>query len=211
MAQQKNDYPTYLTLANMRGMTPQKQNLFEVKWNRKPTQFSQIDIKNLDPQQNLVDGISGTQSFIDNLWVFVQQVTLPNVTIDSGEIPMPLFNPKYQNKMTFGNFTITFNDPYGVPVTQFFEQWTYKLIQDPEKQGINLQTSYKQDILVNLYSGLEEDVTDPIFSYIIYGQYPSNIPQSNFDYQNTEQRTVEMTFSYDYFEVRLGGKYIQDF
>lgn len=209
----KNNYPTYLTLTNMRGMTPQKQNLFEVKWGEAtlPTDFtSKLNIQNLDKAQNLFDSISDSVTFINNIWVFVQQVTLPTISLDSGEVQMPMFNSKFANKMTFGNFSVTLNDPYGVPCTQFFEQWMYILMANPEKQGINIQTSYKRNIEVDIYSGLEDE-TDPIFKYVIYGAYPSNIPQTNLDYANAEQKTVEMTFSYDFFEIQLNGTYIGNY
>ena len=212
MAQGKSSYPTYNTLTNMRGMTPQMQNLYDLQWKLKPKAFNDFDLSSsLNNQQDLVQGISDTQSFIDNVWFFTQQLTLPTITIESGEVQMPIFNPHFQNKITLGNFSVTFNDPYGIPITRFFEQWMYKQMQNPEQQGINLQTDYKSDIIINIYSGIENNSTIPMISYVIYGQYPSTIPQQNLDYANTEQRTVEMTFSYDYQEFRIGEKYIGEY
>lgn len=132
-------------------------------------------------------------------------ITLPDISVETLEIPNVSFNLKQQSSITFGEeVTVSVVEQSTFLYRDIFEKWI-KLVYDYESYGYIIPKKYKQKSLVvehvqKWYTGSNTTNTFTIGIYRFVNQYPTSIQGNDLDYSTTELLNRDIVFRYDYLE-----------
>lgn len=136
------------------------------------------------------------------LSLYCQQVQKPGETIEP--VPVPLHGHEFQfagrNTITH-DLPITYVENYKMEITTILEEWV-KSVRGFISQTGELKAEYAKA------SGLLR-VLDPsgqkVKSYTIYGLWPTQVPEIQFQGDSATLITLQTTFKYDYYEPGEGN------
>lgn len=216
--QSLNDNKVGFTTSSIQGdrniNSGQRNNVFTVE-------FIDNDNGSLTNQINkIISQIQSIESLPDyqkidnfNLSNFVRSVSgIPDRTApDQQEIRTPFVSYRYQTtRQTFDTISISFIEPFGTFIKFLFKYYIYQYIINPVYNVIQEQNNYKFLIRVTHYSNIIDKFEDTLTStqlkqvkqYDFYGQFPTIVNGLQLQYDSTEPITTDVTFSYDYWEVK---------
>lgn len=140
-----------------------------------------------------------------SLKYFVKTVNgIPDrVQSDVQEYRTPFISYRFQtNRVSFDTLTISFIDPLGTPIKQFFKYYIYKYIINPYYNVIQKQENYKFMITIKHYSNIvsvikrEQEIK--VKKYVFYGVFPITINGIQLQTDSTDTIQTDITFQYDY-------------
>jgi len=126
----------------------------------------------------------------DKFPYLVKSTILPSYGLNEVVTPYTKFDLKTAGYPSYGDWTVTMNiDEKGEIVERFFN-WM-------EICETSLPDVYMKDQQIHLvdYQG------SSFFTYKLFGAWPKAMSQVTLDYGSSEIATLEVTFSYQYFDV----------
>jgi hypothetical protein len=156
-------------------------------------------------------GMSALSSFglgkSDDMYSYlVKNTSLPGITFDEKIIEWSGLPFKMAGNLAFNDWTITLNIDESGDILRIFNKWCQK-IQNPITGNRTSIVDYFSDQFLHLldYSG------NTITSFKLYGSWPKSIGDVALDYSSNEVATVDVTFSYQFYEI-LGkpDKFLND-
>lgn len=218
--------PSYLKIGNGKsGYTPQLTNIWELYIN--PTDLSRLTV--IDQKDTLVDAYNRyldlisshtlddmssnsnqngglvtqikNKSISDILSLLVNNVTVPQITMEDSTTQIPIIQLKTQSgRYTYSQVTLKFNEYIYLPATTFFMLWVYKCIFDPKSGKYGLVQNYKlPKMTVKLSSNTDQ--TQSIMQWNLYGVYPQQLDNGQLNYTQTENLNSNVTLNIDYMEM----------
>lgn len=184
--------------------------------------FLDTEYKSIDQQIKAIKSVTDANipqpiEKIEDLTKFIVSfANLPDrVSPESGgEYRVPFFSHKFQsNRQSFDTFTITFIEPIGMLIKAIFKYYIFAYVINPWYNVIQEQKNYKFIVRVTHYSHvifkdndklvtLNDKPQIPARIFTFYGVFPTSVNSVTLSYDSTEQINTEVTFSYDYFDVK---------
>lgn len=152
---------------------------------------------------------------VSSLSNFVKTVNgIPDrVQPDAQEYRTPFISYRFQaNRQSFDTFSISFIEPFGLPIKKIFRYLILKYIINPRYNVIQEQKNYKFAIRVIHYSNIIDSKSltnlsernNPLQAtkvYTFYGVFPVTINGLQLQYDSVEPVQTDITFQYDYWDV----------
>lgn len=195
--------PLPFNYENISNIVPQFQNLFKV--------YIEFDSEKNSEILNIVSSLPSNLYSNNKLYLVDQTtLTLPDVSVETLEIPNQSFNLKQQSSITFGEeVTITVMEQSDFLYRNIFQKWI-DLIYNYLDQTQITPKKYKQNLIVEHYQKLltTPSTTTPstfvVQTYKFVNQYPTSIQGNELDYTSTDLLTRDITFRYDYLKEIVG-------
>lgn len=186
-----------------------------------PLLFSEL--KNITPQFqnrfkiviNLTDELKNLLSQKENTLELETQtsITLPDLTVETLEIPSVSYNLKQQSSITFGEeVTISLVEKPNFYYRNLFQKWI-DVIFNYLNVSMQVPSKYKQPSLVvtvhqkmiptnsnNKQFIIDSQVDFNVLTYRFVNVYPTSIQGNDLDYGNVDLVTRDVVFRFDYFE-----------
>ena len=143
--------------------------------------------------------IFGLNKDNDMIGYHVRSTTVPGITFEEKVIDWPGLSFKMAGTATFSDWTVSFNIDEEGKLLQKFNKWQM-LIGAPSTGSRGSITNYMIDQEVFMLNYNHDAVT----SWKMFGCWPKVVGDIQFDYASQEMATVDITFSYQRYEV--GGK-----
>ncbi len=195
--------PLPFNYENISNIVPQFQNLFKV--------YIEFDSEKNSEILNIVSSLPSNLYSNNKLYLVDQTtLTLPDVSVETLEIPNQSFNLKQQSSITFGEeVTITVMEQSDFLYRNIFQKWI-DLIYNYLDQTQITPKKYKQNLIVEHHQKLltTPSTTTPstfvVQTYKFVNQYPTSIQGNELDYTSTDLLTRDITFRYDYLKEIVG-------
>lgn len=200
----------YSDVLHKQPISPQFVNRFEIE----------IELeKQLQDYINKNSNLIKELKLIENNKIILHEqtsITIPDITVETLEVPNVSYNLKQQQAITFGEeVTITLVERNDFRWRIFFETWLKQLydyinIAGTIPQGYKQKTltiTLKQKILpLKSNTSIEnaQDITIQVYTF--YRPYPTSFQGREMNYSSTELVTSDVTFRYDYYTEKFFGK-----
>jgi len=125
------------------------------------------------------------------LSVRARTCAIPGVTVDKTEVWFKGERVYYATRVNNeGSMRVTFEEGYNIPIWRTFYTWA-------SIGGLGAPAVYKNVAVVSL---LDENQS-PVYKFLIGGIFPQDVPEIPLDYSSADIVRLDITFSYDWFEI----------
>jgi hypothetical protein len=126
----------------------------------------------------------------------VKATQVPDSTFEEIQNPYPGHPYKMAGNRTYGNWTVTFNVDAKMKILEYFTNWQDIIYQGSSKIAASPDV-YMADQLLFLMDGTGEAVK----VYKLVQAWPVSIGQVALDYAIGDVASIDITFSYQYFDM----------
>lgn len=126
----------------------------------------------------------------------VRSTSLPDSIVEEKIVNLQMIDYKYPGIRQYNDWTVQLNvDTKGEIL---FKLWQW---QEKMRSGVKLKNNAFIDYAQTQQLFLIDGQGNVILTYKLVGAWPKNISQVTLDYSSNELTTVDVTFSYQYFDV----------
>lgn len=163
--------------------------------------------KYFEPQRDnsflfYIEGLSNKLSIPHNIYAQANADEILKLSVKASSVPKLTTEPitinrgtsqmHFAGKSTFGSGKFVVNDYIGAGTKDILYAWR-KNVYDAETEKTGLASDYKVDAYLLEYTPEYQLVR----TWALKGCWPSDISESDYDYETSNNRTVEVTFYYD--------------
>lgn len=126
----------------------------------------------------------------------VRSTSLPDSSLEEIQVAYPGHPFKMAGGRSYGDWQVSFNVDEKGKILQVFNRW-HNLIYDPVSQSASEPETY----MVNQQLFLIDGTGEATVGYTLVNAWPKAISQTGLDYASSDIATVDVTFSYQFFQL----------
>jgi hypothetical protein len=123
-------------------------------------------------------------------------VTTPTISIGIETKQGASLEYKFAKNVSYDDVKMTFYEDYGF--IQTMNKWR-ESVWSPET-GLTQSNDYKKETIIDIFG--PHDSINELYSWVLYGSWPSTIRHGELTYTNSDVNIVEVTVTYDYALVK---------
>jgi hypothetical protein len=131
--------------------------------------------------------------------ILVRSTSTPDSNIEEVVIPYPGHQFRMAGSRNYGDWTISLNVDGNANVITDFSNW-HDNIYEPRRRTSTVPTSYMSDQTLEMIGGGAYGL--PTKTYKLINAWPKTIGQVALDYASQDIATIDITFAYQYYEVK---------
>lgn len=134
------------------------------------------------------------------LLISCQQAMKPGMTLNQVEVQLFGHTLEFAGNLTYGHdLSVTFVENVRGSILRTLEKWV-EIARGHTTQHGEFKAGYSRDAVLSIF----DNKGDTVLKYKIFGVWPSQLPDTQFDGTNSTLITHAVTFKYDYFEIAGG-------
>jgi hypothetical protein len=156
-------------------------------------------LNKLISSQDLMSSMLAPLGYGSNSNVFpylVRSTALPESSFEEVVIPYPGLPLKMAGSRSFGDWSVSFNVDAECTLINAFQSW-HTLIYDPSSHIPTSRSTYAidQDLFILDNDGIATQ------HFKLRNAWPKVVHQIAFDYSSSDLATMDVTFSYDFYDI----------